>query len=140
MICPNCKNPVQEKAKECEWCGVMFENSNSHLNNIDVVFINNVKNIWGKYSHAMITFKRPSNLSNHPFFSLTDGNGRWMLNKSIPLKYTINGKTNTIVGFAFGFPNKSYPNGNFVTAKFMPSNNKDRDCFPLSMQGVFEIF
>jgi len=27
MNCPNCKNPIQKNKNECEWCGVVINNS-----------------------------------------------------------------------------------------------------------------
>ena len=32
MNCINCKNPVQENATECEWCGNKIANKNDYLN------------------------------------------------------------------------------------------------------------
>ena len=29
MNCPNCKNPIQEDATECEWCSVKIESKNN---------------------------------------------------------------------------------------------------------------
>ena len=34
MNCPNCKNPVQENATECEWCGGKI-NSSHKVSDID---------------------------------------------------------------------------------------------------------
>jgi hypothetical protein len=33
MNCPNCKNPLQQNASECEWCGFEREYPNKFLNN-----------------------------------------------------------------------------------------------------------
>jgi hypothetical protein len=27
MICPNCKNPVQENSNACEWCGTQLKSN-----------------------------------------------------------------------------------------------------------------
>ena len=139
MICPSCKNPNQENSKECEWCGSSFEVSHSSSDLLEVVNIDNKKSLFG-IGYAFVTFKQPLNLNNHPFYALTNGKGQWIFTKSIFIKYNFNGLAFTLRADTFGYPNKRYPNAEFVTARLVPSNNKDRDCFPLSMQGVFETF
>jgi hypothetical protein len=31
MICPNCKNPIQDNSIECEWCGCKIPQTNIHM-------------------------------------------------------------------------------------------------------------
>jgi|688.fasta_scaffold408172_2 hypothetical protein len=44
MNCPNCKNPVQENATECEWCGSVVPQLNNYNNNLTGSFIDNIGN------------------------------------------------------------------------------------------------
>ncbi len=39
MNCPNCKNPIQENATECEWCGIAvnFNNNKTIFNSLNAI-------------------------------------------------------------------------------------------------------
>ena len=64
MNCPNCKNPIQENATECEWCGNKLSNKNDSINNIsdvDGVVLNMLKQ--GQALNAVKYKKDNSNLN-----------------------------------------------------------------------------
>ena len=92
MNCPNCKNPIQDNANECEWCGseIIFEPNNSFPPNGQSVSILrfSFKGAW-----LFVTTSKIDIYSNGKF--ITKG----FVSKGFVFEFTRNANINPVISF-----------------------------------------
>jgi len=132
MNCPDCRNPIQENAQTCEWCGVPLSdnntntantvNSNDKPNLIKLLAVINKRTIWGG-KYAIITFAYNENKSKIKGI------------RGVILKYQHNNQVGLIKGDLLGNPKE-----NIIRGYFFPYNDESKIIFPLSQFATVELY